>query len=86
MNAVTYAIVSHAIRWCNNILTETLGSHGTRIMGPCRDHLRVAVQELQEADAALRNFAAEKPAGHPVMECERAGWQKDGSFKARKIT
>jgi hypothetical protein len=58
MNAVTYAIVSHAIRWSNNILTETLGNHSTRLIGPVRDHLRAAVTSLQEADMALRNLAS----------------------------
>ncbi len=56
MNAVTYVIVSHAIRWTNNILTEVLGNHGTRVPGPVRDHLRAAIACLAEADMALREI------------------------------
>ena len=47
-------IVLHAVRWCNNILTEVLSNHASAVSVDGRGHLSNTLTELQKAEDSFR--------------------------------
>ena len=47
-------VVLHAVRWCNNILTEVLSNHASAVSPEGRNHLSTTLEELQKAEDDFR--------------------------------